>query len=215
MSTLIFWNRFSIWTLQKRLGFVVACFGIFVVSLGLAILGHRGYVALLHDIVWQSYTTLSANLLMAIRSTHSKPEERYVLTMLTSVVTNKLCHKVLSSGMWRRVACRLLLCMISLSFDPDEVFSTFLSTDSKRLADYKLSHPGRESSSQRSPWRLQISHSKWLTHPPKYLLIYLWLQSHLLDLGRFFSFLILYTVRRTLWTGDQPAARPLLAHRTA
>jgi hypothetical protein len=31
----------------------------------------------------------------------------------------------------------------------------------------------------------------------------------LLNLGRFFSFLILYTVGRTPWTGDQPVARPL------
>jgi hypothetical protein len=37
----------------------------------------------------------------------------------------------------------------------------------------------------------------------------------LLDLGRFFSFLILYTVGRNLWTGDQPVARPLPTHRTA
>jgi hypothetical protein len=33
----------------------------------------------------------------------------------------------------------------------------------------------------------------------------------LLDLGRFFSFLILYTLCRTPWTGDQPVAR---THRT-
>jgi hypothetical protein len=31
----------------------------------------------------------------------------------------------------------------------------------------------------------------------------------------FFSFLILYTVGRTPWTGDQAIARPLSAHRTA
>jgi hypothetical protein len=36
-----------------------------------------------------------------------------------------------------------------------------------------------------------------------------------LDLGRFSSFLIFYTVGRTPWTGDQPFARPLLAHKTA
>jgi hypothetical protein len=36
----------------------------------------------------------------------------------------------------------------------------------------------------------------------------------MLDLGRFFSFLILYTVSRTAWTGDQPVARPLHTHRT-
>jgi hypothetical protein len=36
----------------------------------------------------------------------------------------------------------------------------------------------------------------------------------LLDLGRFFSFLIICTVGRTPWTGDQPVARPLPTHRT-
>jgi hypothetical protein len=36
----------------------------------------------------------------------------------------------------------------------------------------------------------------------------------LLGLGRFFSFLILYTVGRTLWTGDQAVARPLPTQRT-
>jgi hypothetical protein len=36
----------------------------------------------------------------------------------------------------------------------------------------------------------------------------------LLDLGRVLSFLILYTVGRTPWTGDQLVARPLPAHRT-
>jgi hypothetical protein len=41
-----------------------------------------------------------------------------------------------------------------------------------------------------------------------------WLYSPLLDLGRFFSFLILFTAFRTPWTGDQPFARPLPTHRT-
>jgi membrane protein DedA with SNARE-associated domain len=41
-----------------------------------------------------------------------------------------------------------------------------------------------------------------------------WLYSPLLNLGRFFSFLILYTVGRTPWTGDQLLARPLSTHRT-
>jgi hypothetical protein len=44
--------------------------------------------------------------------------------------------------------------------------------------------------------------------------IYIWLYIPLLDLGRFFSFQILYTVGRTSWTGDQPVARPLPTHRT-
>jgi hypothetical protein len=44
--------------------------------------------------------------------------------------------------------------------------------------------------------------------------LFIWLYSPLLDLGRFFSFLILYTVGKTPWTGDQPVARPLSTHRT-
>jgi hypothetical protein len=36
----------------------------------------------------------------------------------------------------------------------------------------------------------------------------------LVDLGRFFSFLILYTAGRTPWVGDQPVARPLPTCRT-
>jgi hypothetical protein len=48
-----------------------------------------------------------------------------------------------------------------------------------------------------------------------YLSIYLSmaLQSFLLHLGRFFSFLILYTVGRNPWTGDQPVGRPRPTHR--
>jgi hypothetical protein len=37
--------------------------------------------------------------------------------------------------------------------------------------------------------------------------------SPLLSLGRLFSFLILYTVGRTPWTGDEPVSRPLPAHK--
>jgi hypothetical protein len=40
-----------------------------------------------------------------------------------------------------------------------------------------------------------------------------WLYSPL-DLVRFFSLLILYTVDRIPWTEDQPIARPLPTHRT-
>jgi hypothetical protein len=42
---------------------------------------------------------------------------------------------------------------------------------------------------------------------------YLWLYSPLLELGRFLSFLILYTVGRTPCTGDQPVERQLPTHR--
>jgi hypothetical protein len=46
------------------------------------------------------------------------------------------------------------------------------------------------------------------------LSICLYLYSFLLDPGRFFSFFIFYIVGKTPWTGDQPVARPLPAHRT-
>jgi hypothetical protein len=46
------------------------------------------------------------------------------------------------------------------------------------------------------------------------IIVLLWLYSPLLGLGCFFSFLILYTVSRTPWTGDQPIARPLPTYRT-
>jgi hypothetical protein len=47
-----------------------------------------------------------------------------------------------------------------------------------------------------------------------YYYYYYGFYSHLLGLGPFFSFLILYIVGRTPWTGDQPVARPLPMHRT-
>jgi hypothetical protein len=46
------------------------------------------------------------------------------------------------------------------------------------------------------------------------LFLFLWLYSPLLGPGPFFSFLILYTVGRTHFTGDQPVARPLPTHTT-
>jgi hypothetical protein len=47
----------------------------------------------------------------------------------------------------------------------------------------------------------------------RYLFIYG--SAALVDFGCFFSFLILYTVRRTSWMGDQPVKRPLPPHSTA
>jgi hypothetical protein len=49
---------------------------------------------------------------------------------------------------------------------------------------------------------------------PRQILDYQWLYSPMLGLGPFSVFLILYTVCRTPWTGDQPIARPLPTHRT-
>jgi hypothetical protein len=52
-----------------------------------------------------------------------------------------------------------------------------------------------------------------MTHEVERIFFPLWLYSPL-DLRSFFSFLILYTVGRTPWTGDQTVARSLLTHRT-
>jgi hypothetical protein len=49
---------------------------------------------------------------------------------------------------------------------------------------------------------------------PRHQCLSIYGSTALLDLGRFFSFLILYTVGRTLWTGDQPVARPLSTQST-
>jgi hypothetical protein len=49
----------------------------------------------------------------------------------------------------------------------------------------------------------------------KYPFIYLWIYRSFMDLGRFFSFLIIYAVDRAPWTGDQPVVRPLPALGTA
>jgi hypothetical protein len=43
--------------------------------------------------------------------------------------------------------------------------------------------------------------------------IYLWLYSPLLDLGRFYRFLIMHTVGKSPWTGEQPVAKPLTTYR--
>jgi hypothetical protein len=73
------------------------------------------------------------------------------------------------------------------------------------------------------------SHSTWSDHPEtscykvrifSYREINIWTNYLVFSFflfslcGRFFSFLILYTVSRTSWTGDQPVTGPLPTHRT-
>jgi hypothetical protein len=60
--------------------------------------------------------------------------------------------------------------------------------------------------------RRQYEYGIRTTYPPTHLPTY-GSTVLLLDLGCFFSFLILYTVGRTPWTEDQPVARPLPIHR--
>jgi hypothetical protein len=61
--------------------------------------------------------------------------------------------------------------------------------------------------------RPTISESGSILTLSRALSLSLWLYSPL-DLGGFFSFLMLYTDSKTPWTGDQPVARPLPTHRT-
>jgi hypothetical protein len=61
----------------------------------------------------------------------------------------------------------------------------------------------------------QIMLISWNILHESLLSIYIRFNSSLLHLGRFFISLILYTVGRTPWTGDQPVARPLPTHRIA
>jgi hypothetical protein len=67
-------------------------------------------------------------------------------------------------------------------------------------------------------WMLLLLSSVLCIHSPYCLLlftsIYLWLYSPLLNLGHFFSLLMLYTVSRTSWMRDQPFTRPPPTHRT-
>jgi hypothetical protein len=60
------------------------------------------------------------------------------------------------------------------------------------------------------PCTEQCGHQSHTADPP---FLSLWLYSPL-DRGSFFSFLILYTVGRSPWTGDQPVARTPPTHRT-
>jgi hypothetical protein len=60
-------------------------------------------------------------------------------------------------------------------------------------------------------WWLELSVN--ISFFSRSLSLSLWLYSPL-ELGRFFSFLILHTFSRTPWTGDQTVARPLPTHRT-
>jgi hypothetical protein len=55
-----------------------------------------------------------------------------------------------------------------------------------------------------------------LTHRKIFIHSSMAIQPFFFGRGRFFffSFVILYTVGKTPWTGDQPVARPLLTHRT-
>jgi hypothetical protein len=65
-------------------------------------------------------------------------------------------------------------------------------------------------------WRGSLSRCReWNSSSPgPYLSVY-GFTVLLLDLCRFFSFLILYTFGRTPWTGDEPVTKPLPTHRTA
>jgi hypothetical protein len=62
---------------------------------------------------------------------------------------------------------------------------------------------------------ITVDSFQWTDPPSQNFYLFIYLPIFLsLDLGRFFTFLILYTVGRTPWTRDQPVARPLPTYRT-
>jgi hypothetical protein len=85
----------------------------------------------------------------------------------------------------------------------------------KSLENYKywfqcyLSILSRYQSQDISSIKVEISRPQFASTSTVLLI---WLYSPLLGLGRFFSFLILYTAGRIPWKGDQPIARPLPEH---
>jgi hypothetical protein len=68
-------------------------------------------------------------------------------------------------------------------------------------------------SAWREVWKEFNSGSRAQRFNSHAFLLLLCLYSPLLGLGSFFSILILYTVRKTPWTGDRPVVRPLPTHR--
>jgi hypothetical protein len=61
--------------------------------------------------------------------------------------------------------------------------------------------------------RLSQYVSQWSNHPRRLINESIYGFTAFVDLGSFFSFLTLYTVDRTPWSGDHPVARPLPIHR--
>jgi hypothetical protein len=112
-------------------------------------------------------------------------------------IPNKFICTSLNHFLWLLsgiVHCTRLLHCIKYIYDLnlDLLFETFLDMVCKRdVSEFHL-----------------IRHSIIIPLP-------LWLYSPVLDLGHFYSFLIFFTVGRSLWTGDQPVARSLPAHRIA
>jgi hypothetical protein len=78
-----------------------------------------------------------------------------------------------------------------------------------RLAGFKVQREEQRRESHCTDYTLLISSINTMY---VYLSIYLWFYSPLLDLSRFFNFLLLYTVGRTPMTLNQPVARLYTKH---
>jgi hypothetical protein len=105
--------------------------------------------------------------------------------------------RLLSSGKWRRI----IWCIGTWL---NRIVSSICNSGDLKLLIFNISAIHLSEVDRASLFTLSLSLSLSLS---------LWLYSPL-DLGRSFSFLILYTVCRTPCMGDQPVTRPLPTHRT-
>jgi hypothetical protein len=83
------------------------------------------------------------------------------------------------------------------------MFAMILSASNDFWEVYRLIYTDKDD----CPW-LRSAPAQWRT--VLLLLLLLWLYSPLIGLGLFLSFPIKHRFSRTPWTGDEPAARPLL-----
>jgi hypothetical protein len=132
----------------------------------------------------------------------------------------KCCPSLRTLGSWFRIPLEVWmlvyvssLCVVTLRKRPCGGLIPLL----KSRTDYLTIYRSLKVAMQRPDLMAHPLHTyinTYILYLSIYLSIYLWLYIPLLSLGRFFSFLILYTVATTPWTGDQPVARPLPTHRT-
>jgi hypothetical protein len=130
----------------------------------------------------------------------SGPYFRSIGQFLFGRLLSSLVDSALMSGFsWVTVLvwCLLLFCLMASWSYPNDVYGYTTVVITVCPAESVAAAQERQSSIQAI-----------------YLSICLSIYGSLLCLGRFFSFLIFYTVGKTSWTGDQPISSPLPAHRT-
>jgi hypothetical protein len=135
------------------------------------------------------YTYISQKNYRLIRITRLYHQSVFLTIWYTwNTVTWKQATALPVSAMFSAIYCRFILKHINVMtlFLPTQMFNTY-TTEWQKTGKIRDVY---------------------------YSFIHQWFYSFLLGPGCFFSFVMLYTVGKTLWTGDQPVARPLPTHRT-